>query len=194
MKTALVLAMAVALGISASAPRVRAANVPACGGHVTDPDRVLAEPDRQALTAELDKLDLETLIDVAVWVADAPDDSLPPPGQKAFGEWSIGRVWDGGLLIVAPTSGRAVMFQDPKRPVLTPTEVDEVTGADRPDEPMIRRLDAVCQSTASVLRRRIDRYAPARRLRYVFVPAALLLAAAALMARDRRNGNASPPG
>jgi len=178
--------MAAVLVVGLSAAWARATELPACGGHVTDTGHALTDQERSTLVADIDQLDVETLVDLAVWVTGASDDPLSTLGQRAYGVWRIGRVWDGGILVVVPTTGRAIVVQDAVHPLLAPAEVEQLTGADAPEEPMSRRLDAILDAARTVLRHKIDRHAPAHRLRYVSGSAALLLAAAALTARHRR--------
>jgi hypothetical protein len=178
------LATAASLLVSLSARQLGATDLPACGGHITDRSHVLTDEERLAFVADIDKLDVETLIDFAVWIPDASDEPGASLGQRAYKEWRIGRVWEGGILVVLPTTARAIVVEDGGHPVLTPAEAEELVSADRPDQPVRERLDGVVDEARTLLLRKVDRHGPAHRLRWVLAPLALLLAAAALKRRD----------
>jgi len=162
-----------------------AMDVPSCGGHVTDTGHMLGERTYHDIDTKLDKLAHETLVDSAMWLADGPRDTLETLGHEAYKRWGIGAQWNNGLLVIIPKTGRAFIVQDEARPDLTADEMAKVVSWDEPDKPMERRVDQVSESLVTLLRPKEDRHIPAHRIRYVFGPVALLLAAWLLRLRGQ---------
>jgi len=163
-------------------------NLPPCGGHVTDTGNLLTAQTKKDIDAKLDKLAHDTLVDAPGWVVDVPaGEDLETLGRLAYGQWKIGDAWDGGVLMVFPTSGRALFIQDIFHPAFTPTEVELLTALDQPSKPMSVRFAAVSDAVVTLLHSKIDLLAPAHRVRYVFGTLALLLSGIALTVSSRRS-------
>ncbi len=190
------LAVLVGLLIAGFPRSAQAVDIPAIGGHLTDVDHLLGDRDKQDFERKLEKLQQDTQIDVAGWLVDAPEDSLEGLGHQAYSQWHLGQQWDGGVLFVVPKVGCVVVVQDPAGPRFSAAEVAQITSADEPGNAAARRLDVISDAVGLVVRTKADRFAPAHRLRYVFGPTALLLAALALAAKKHRTSeavNADPP-
>lgn len=164
---------------------------------MTDPDRTLSDSDKTAAEDTLGKIQEDTRIDVAGWIADAPESQLDELGNEAYRRWNIGRDWDNGIFLMIPKSGRVHIILNRTRPALTPTEVRRVIDADSPTSPMAQRLDKIANAAGAIVRNNALRARPAGQndpvgtIWYACGAGAVLLIAVALTYRARLRRTAS---
>ncbi len=154
---ALLLAAPLVLGFPGTA---RAIDVPGIDGHMTDPGRVLGTSDKNAVEDKLSKLQQDTRIDVAGWIVDAQAGALDDLGHKAFQKWNIGGDWDGAVFFVIPRVGRVRLIQNDAKPELSAQEASKIVAADKPNAPMLERLDLIIDATGEIVRKKTLRARP----------------------------------
>jgi hypothetical protein len=168
-------------------------DIPGINGHMTDPGHILSNGDKTTVEEKLNKIQADTRIDVAGWIADVPESRLDELGLEAYKHWNIGTSWDSGIFFMIPKTGRVHVILDPvKPPELTPAEVARVQDADKPNAPMMDRIDAFAETAGNIVRgkalkpRPEGKTDPARGRLYGYGAAAVLAAAIAMTLRTRK--------
>ena len=181
-----------ALALLLPLPRATAFEIPKIEGHMTDPTHQLSAAELQATDQKLDKIALDTRIDTAGWITDAPAADLAESGKEAYEQWHIGRDWDNGVFLMIPKVGRWVVIMNPQKPELTPEEVARLTAADKPGAPMVERMDAYAETAGDILRAKVfharppGKNDPVHGRWYLAGVMLLLLAALVRTAQERR--------
>ncbi len=185
-----------AFAAAAMAPGVAlATDIPGINGHITDPGHLLSNADKTSLEDKFNKIMSDTRVDCAGWVTDAPESQLNQLGAEAYKRWNIGASWDNGVFFMVPKAGRVHVILDPSKPAeLTPAEITKITDADKPNATMMDRLEAIGETTGSIIRakalrpRPAGKTDPARGRLFGYGAFALLVAAVVMSFRNKRAG------
>jgi hypothetical protein len=125
---------------------------PSIDGHMTDPQHRLKFSEKEAIEDQLGKIQSDTQVDCAGWVADTRD-NYREAGQEVYERWHIGRDWENGVFMVFPPSGPVVVILKPERPGLTEAEIARVMTADAVPQPTLaKRIEHDADEIGAILR------------------------------------------
>lgn len=175
------------------APLAAAADYPSIDGHMTDPLHRLKFSEKEAIEDQLGKIQTDTQVDVAGWIADGRD-QLREAGQEVYDRWHIGHDWENGVFLVFPLTGPVIVILKPERPALTEADVARVLAADAVAAPTLaKRIEHDADEIGAILR--VGAKAPKARplgvkdaklsLRYAIVAGLIALGAIVLTVRRR---------
>lgn len=128
-----------------------AAELPANGGHLTDPRHRLSDSARSGIDERLGRITIETRVYMAGWISDASEDDADALGKAAYKSWNVGNGWYSGLFFVFPAVGRVHVIQDEGRPDLSPAELATLTAADEPGENLAKRIGRLADIARGLL-------------------------------------------
>jgi uncharacterized membrane protein YgcG len=174
----------------AAAPESALADAPypSIDGHMTDPQHRLKFSEKEAIEDQLGKIQTDTQVDCAGWVADYRED-YKEAGQEVYDRWHIGRDWENGVFMVFPPTGPVVLISKLERPALNEAEIARVMAADAVQQPTLaKRIEHDADEVGAILRvgakaakpRPPGVKDPKASLRFLAVTAVIGLAAAVL--------------